>query len=254
MGNAWQISAASLFEALRPAGFVLAALLSAWVLADARRRGLNVSTIALCALAVFLLPHVALPLYLAALILFPRPRQQPDATPDAGPRRARSVVGSVIGSVVVSRAAPAFYLFTLLALGGFYFYRDSRSADGLLARAGDAKLVGRRDDTIRALRAALAAKDDPHTRKLLGVELVVAGHFDEAVHELQTAERDGEPDDLISYYAASALDALDRPAEAVAAYRVFLQTDTCTQKLPAAQCLTADARLRAAQSQSVGRF
>lgn len=250
MGNAWQISAASFFEALRPAGFVLAALLSAWVLADARRRGLNASTIALCALAVFLLLHVALPLYLAALILFPRPRQQPDATPDAGSRRARSVIGSVI----VSRAAPALYLLTVLALGGFYFYRDSRSADGLLARAGDAKLVGQGDDTIRALRAALAAEDDPHTRKLLGVELMAAGNFDEAVHELRTAERGGDPDDTISYHVAVSLDALDRPAEAVAAYRVFLQTNTCTQKLPAAQCLTADARLRAARSPAVEKF
>ncbi|MDQ3688280.1 MAG: hypothetical protein M3430_22170 [Acidobacteriota bacterium] len=240
MSSEWQISADALFEALRPISFVLAALLSAGVLADARRRGFSISTVALWTLATLIFPHIVLPLYFVAFMLFPKRLKPADTTQKASTRSSRAVI--------LRMAAPALYLLTILTLGAFYFYLDSRSVDGLLARANEAKLVGRRDETIRQLRAVLAAEDDPHTRKLLGVELAAAGHFEEALHELRTAERGGEPDDKISYLIAVALDALKRPNEAITSYQRFLQTDLCTQKPPVAECLIADARLRAAQS------
>lgn len=239
MGTGWQISADALFESLRPVSFMLAALLSAGVLADSRRRGFSIFTVALWTLATLFFPHIVLPLYLAALIMFPRSPERVDTTRDVSARRVRSVISRLV--------APAIYLLAVVTLGAFYFYLDSRSVDGLLARANEAKLVGLRDETIRALRAALAVEDDPHTHKLLGIELAAAGRFEEALNELRAAERGGEPDDKLSYHIAATLDALNRPNEAVTSYRRFLQTDLCVQKLPAAECLAADARLRAAQ-------
>jgi tetratricopeptide (TPR) repeat protein len=243
VGTGWQISADALFESLRPVSFALAALLSACVLADAWRRGFSIYTIALWTLATLFLPHIALPLYLAALILFPKQVKQADATRKIRTRRARPIILRI--------AAPTLYLLGVLTLGAFYFYLDSRSVDGLLARANEAKLMGQRDETMRALRAALAGGDDPHTRKLLGVELAAAGRYDEALGELQAAASGGEPDDKIHYHIAATLDALHRPTEAIVSYWRFLQTNLCAQKLPVAECLIADARLRAAQSPAV---
>ncbi|HVF28058.1 MAG TPA: hypothetical protein VM943_07450 [Pyrinomonadaceae bacterium] len=244
MGTGWQISADALFESLRPISFVLAALLSTSVLAHSRRCGFSIHTTALWTLAVLFLPHIVLPLYLAALILFPQKVKRGEATPEVRMRRARSII--------LRLAAPSLYLLTVLTLGAFYFYRDSRSVDGLLARAKEAKLVGLRDVTIRALRAAIATEDDPHTHKLLGIELAAAGRHDEALGELQAAASGGEPDDKLFYHIAAALDALNRPNESIALYEQFVRTNLCTQKLPVAECLTADARLRTAQSR-VGR-
>lgn len=64
-----QISAGTLFEMLRPAAFVLAVLLSAWVLADARRRGLRTYAVGAWTLLTLLSPPVVFPLYLAARML-----------------------------------------------------------------------------------------------------------------------------------------------------------------------------------------
>lgn len=69
----WQVSAGRLSELLIPAAYALAVLLSALVLADARRRRLGASASAAWTLSTLLLPHVALPLYLIARI-YTRPR------------------------------------------------------------------------------------------------------------------------------------------------------------------------------------
>ncbi|HVF88208.1 MAG TPA: hypothetical protein VM866_11490 [Pyrinomonadaceae bacterium] len=240
VGTGWQISADALFESLRPVSFVIAALLSACVLTHSRRRGFSIYTTALWTLAVLFLPHIILPLYLAALILFPKQVEQADAARKVRTRRARPII--------LRLAAPALYLLTVLILGAFYFYLDSRSVDGLLARANEAKLMGRRNETIRMLRAALVAEDDPHIHKLLGIELAAAGRSEEALNEFQAAERGGEPDDKIFYHIAATLEAVKHPNEAIVSYRRFLRTNLCAQKLPVAECLIADARLRAAQN------
>ena len=67
-----QISVGDLSEVLRPALFALAALASAWVFHDARRRFDSSAAATACALLALLLPAVALPLYLIARMYQPR--------------------------------------------------------------------------------------------------------------------------------------------------------------------------------------
>ena len=86
-----------------------------------------------------------------------------------------------------------------LVIGGisFYLYRESRGVDVHLARAAQARLRG---DHLRAgaeYRAALSEEDDPHTRKLLGIELFESKQLTEALSELRRAENEGEHDDLV---------------------------------------------------------
>jgi Flp pilus assembly protein TadD len=71
---------------------------------------------------------------------------------------------------------------------GVYFYFDSRSVDAHLARAAQAKLVDDSNTAIREYREALKREDDPHTRKLLAIELVNAGQISEAIEEFRLAE------------------------------------------------------------------
>jgi Flp pilus assembly protein TadD len=89
---------------------------------------------------------------------------------------------------------PLLYAVILVAaIAGFYYW-DSRSVDAHLARANRAKL---REDTaaaIREYRQALALEDDPHTHKLLGIELSKVGNTSEANSEFCLAKQGGEPD------------------------------------------------------------
>ena len=57
-----------------------------------------------------------------------------------------------------------------------------------LARATQAKLVEDSATAIREYRAALALEDNPHTRKLLAIELANAGFIAEAIVEFRVAE------------------------------------------------------------------
>ena len=93
-------------------------------------------------------------------------------------------------------------------------------------------------------RAALRREDDPHVRKLLGLELSKAGRWEEALHELRAAERGGETDDLLPFHIAAALSTLNRPAEAADEYQKFLQTQTCAQPPPHWRCEAARATLQ----------
>jgi hypothetical protein len=70
---------------------------------------------------------------------------------------------------------PFIYLLAVLSLGALIYYRDAQSLDAHLARANQARLLGKRDKTIAEYRAALKLEENAHTRNLLGIELAAAG-------------------------------------------------------------------------------
>jgi hypothetical protein len=141
-------------------------------------------------------------------------------------------------------APPLVYAAALLCAGAIYFYRDYHSFDAHLARAASARLLYRRDIAIREYRAALRLADDAHTRKLLAVQLAEDKQTEAALAEFRAAERGGEPDEMIPYRVASALDALGRAGEAADEYRKFLRSGLCTRPSPDAACAEAAARVR----------
>jgi len=81
----------------------------------------------------------------------------------------------------------------VLATVVLYFYFDGRSVDAHLARGTQAKLTEDHATVIREYRRALALEDDPHTHKLLAIELAQTGQLDEAVSEFRLAQQGGEP-------------------------------------------------------------
>lgn len=164
------MSAGELFDLIMPAAYVASALLSTWVLASARKRFAHPYAFAI-ALATLLLPLVILPLYLAVIIW------RRTGTP---PRRWRYLL-------------PLLYAAVLLSAIGLFVYFDSRTVDAHLARAARAKLVYDHQTAINEYRQALALEDNPHTHKLLAIELAEAGHVEEAKSEFRLAEEGGEP-------------------------------------------------------------
>jgi tetratricopeptide (TPR) repeat protein len=220
----WLISFGQLFELLRPAAYALAALVSAGVLADALRRRLHPVAAAAWTLAALALPAVTLPLYLLARLFSKR------AAPAPPPSRPRAF------------ALASAYALAALGLGAIYFVRDHRSADAHLARAADARLHNRRERAVEEYRAALRLEDDPHTRKLLGLELLSVARHAEALAELRASLAGGEPDELLQHHIAVALDALGRRAEADASYGAFAASALCRQTPPDARCAHAKTR------------
>ena len=212
------ISAGELFDLIRPAVLLLSALLSVWVLASARKR-FSFPLALLWAFTTFFLTPIVLPLYLIVLVL----RR---GTPLNRQARWRFLVPLGYG---------------LLLAGGIalYLYDQTRGVDVHLARAAYAKLRGNRSKAITEYRAALREEDDPHTRKLLGIELFEAGYLTEALSELQRAESGGEDDDLVILRIASILDALGQPHRARLEYERFLLSPLCTQPVPDKRCETA---------------
>ncbi len=232
--RSWQISSATLADGLRPVSFALAVMLSTWVLSDARRRGLSVFAVTVWTLLVLLLTPVLLPLYFIART-FASKSAAVEAR-HAAKRMKRDFVW------------PLLYAATLAALGAGYFYLDYKSLDAHLARASQARLSDQHERAIREYRSALVSEDDPHTRKLLGIELLDMGRAAEALAEFRAAESAGEPDELLSFRIASALDALGRTTEAAPAYQKFLQSRACTQTLPDRNCEQAYTRLQQSKS------
>ena len=163
------MSAGQLFDLIMPAAFALSALLSTWVLASARKRFRLLYALVL-AIGTLFLPVIVLPIYFV-IMLWTR-RVGP-------PARWRY-------------ALPLLYAAVSLSAIGIFFYLDSRSVDAHLARATQAKLVDDSNTAIREYRKALALEDDPHTHKLLAIELANAGHVEEAVSEFRIAEQGGE--------------------------------------------------------------
>jgi len=105
---------------------------------------------------------------------------------------------------------PLLYAVLALSAIGAYFYFDSRSVDAHLARATRAKLVEDSATAIREYREALKREDDPHTRKLLAIELANAGFIEEANSEFQLAERGGETCDPQDRPCTAALERIKR--------------------------------------------
>jgi hypothetical protein len=166
------MSAGQLFDLIMPAAFVVSAIISTWVLASARKRFRFYYALAL-ALGTLFLPFIVFPIYL--VIMMWRPKVGP-------PHRWRY-------------SLPLLYAAIALSAIGVYFYFDSRSVDAHLARANRAKLVEDSATAIREYREALKREDDPHTHKLLAIELANAGYISEAIREFQLAAQGGEPDD-----------------------------------------------------------
>ncbi|HET6978090.1 MAG TPA: hypothetical protein VFI24_17295 [Pyrinomonadaceae bacterium] len=213
------MSAGQLFDLIMPAAFALSALLSTWVLASARRRFRLLNAFAL-AIGTLFLPLIVLPIYLATMLW--RKKTGP-------PPKWRFTL-------------PVLYAAVSLATIGTYFYLDSRSVDAHLSRATQAKLVDDTNTAIREYRKALAVEDDPHTHKLLAVELANAGQLSEAISEFRMALERGEPDDLIHYRLGLLYERLNEADQAKLEFQKFLLTQTCAQVDP--RCESARQRLK----------
>lgn len=213
------MSAGELFDLIMPAAFVVSALISIWVLTSARKRFSLLSSIAF-AVATLFLPLIVFPLYLA--IIMWRSKSGP-------PKKLRYALPLLYGGIVLS------------AIGAFYYF-DSRSVDAHLARATRAKLVDDTTGAIREYRRALALEDNPHTRKLLAIELVNAGYLVEALSEFRLAQQGGDHDDLIFYRVGLLLERLNQTGQAKLELRNFLMSATCTQV--DARCDDARTRLK----------
>ena len=260
-----------------PLLYTVAALASAWVLHDSRRR-FSTYAVAAWTLATLISVPVVLPLYLIARAFKPR-APAPDAdsespitkeTEAAGLEEigaAKDVPDGAAARVDIPHdtgehaageplppttrtpfrlkrfAPPLFYALAALSAGAIYLYRDYHSFDAHLARAANARLRNRRDATIREYRAALRLSDDAHTHKLLAVQLAEDGQTEAALAEFRAAERGGEPDELLTLRIGSALDALGRTGEAAGEYQKFLQGISCAPPAPDARCSDALARL-----------
>lgn len=220
------ISAGELFDLIRPAVLVLAALISTLVFASARKRFPFLIAL-LWALATFFLTLIVLPLYLIALLIR---RQTP----------SRPLRWKLIG--------PLIYGLLIMSGISLYLYKQGRGVDVHLARAAHAKIRGNRAKTIAEYKAALSVEDDPHTRKLLGFELFDAGYWTEALSELRLAEKGGERDDFMILRIAGLLDVLNQPAQARLEYQHFLQSSLCVHPVPDKRCELA--RSRVAQESS----
>ena len=247
MGSEWQISAGELFELMRPVAWALSALVSAFVFASARAQGFRSYAIIAWTLGTLLFPLVILPLYLIARARSRGGRResvseasrQTDAVAEQNPSK------TFHASQAWKPLWPILYLVAVLSIIALFFYKDYRSLDAHLWRANNAKLRGPHEKVIAEYRAALRLEDNAHTHKLLAIELAAAGRAEEALAEFRAAERGGEPDDRIPYYAGALLDTLHREQEAALEYKRFMDSPLCTQPLPDANCATARARVQA---------
>ena len=237
----WQISAGEFFELLRPAALLVSALLSTWVLASARRWSFHNFVATGWALGTFLLPFVVLPLYLIARASKKRRARSTKAESQRSSKVSTELAGPVAGRRFV---LPAVYLLLLLSLLGLYLYRDYNSVDAHLARAAQAKVAGRPATTIREYRAALTLEDNPHTHKLLGIELADANQSAQALREFRLAESGGEPDESLPFRMGQLLDAVGNHAEAMTEYQKFLEGQMCLQSLPDDRCRSARIRMQ----------
>jgi tetratricopeptide (TPR) repeat protein len=237
------ISAGQFFELMMPAAFVVATLASAWVLASARRRRFTALAATTWTLCTLFFPLITLPLYLIARSIkrrgekemLRRTEDDDDSQPPADEEGA---------NIPLRRTLPLLYLALMLSLGALHFYLDSKSVDAHLMRANQERLLDHRERVIAEYRAALKLEDSAHTHNLLGKELLAAERWEEALAELQTAERMGEPDDERPFQIAEALYYLHRPTEAKTEYERFLRGPLCTEAPPDRRC--RDARLRVA--------
>ncbi|HEY6805168.1 MAG TPA: hypothetical protein VI306_16450 [Pyrinomonadaceae bacterium] len=201
------MSAGELFDLIRPVVIVLSALLSTLILVSARRR-FRLYQALLLSVAAFFLPFVILPLYLAVLLVWPRPRHPVT--------KWRVVV-------------PLLFLTIILSIASVYIFVDERTVDAHLARASMAKVHSDPPTAIKEYRAALKLEDDPHTHKLLAQTLDDAGFFMDAITEFRNAEKGGEPDDSIHFRLALLLEKIDHKGESILEFKKFVTSETCLQ-------------------------
>jgi tetratricopeptide (TPR) repeat protein len=243
----WQISAGELFELMRPVAWAFSALLSALVFASARHLGFRSLAVAAWTLGTLFFPLIVLPLYLIARVRArrrsERAREASEQTTDGA--EAVKQTTTYAASRTWKRIWPTLYLVAVLTVIALLFYRDYQSLDAHLWRANNAKLRGPHEKVINEYRAALRLEDNPHTHKLLAIELAAGGRAEEALAEFRAAERAGEPDERLPYYEAEALDALHREREAALEYKRFVEGPLCAQPLPDVKCTAAQARIQA---------
>jgi tetratricopeptide (TPR) repeat protein len=213
------MSAGQFFDLIMPAAFVVSALISTWVLASARKRFQLQYALAL-AIGTLFLPLIVLPIYL--VIMMWRQRIGP-------PKKWRYTL-------------PLLYAAVALAAIGVLYYLDGRSVDAHLARATEAKLVEDSTTAIREYREALALEDNPHTHKLLAIELANAGDVTEAISEFRLAQTGSEPDDSIHYGLGILLERMNLDNQAAMEFEQFLTSATCQQ--PDARCDAARERIK----------
>ena len=236
---------------MRPAAWTLSALISAGVLSSARRQGFKPYWVAAWTLGTLFFPLIVFPLYLIVRARAGRKRraqqeasgQTPGPTEHADGPRPPPAKAPASSTAWKERALTALYLVLVLSLIAIFFYRDYRSLDAHLWRASNAKLRGPRSKVISEYRAALRLEDDPHTHKLLAIELAADGRAEEALAEFRAAERGGEPDAQIPFRMGVLLEALGRRPEAALEYNRFLTGALCTQPLPDYFCASARARV-----------
>jgi tetratricopeptide (TPR) repeat protein len=237
------VSAGQLFELMLPVSFALTVLVSAWVLASARRQGFGAGAVTLWTLGTLFFPLIILPLYLIVRSARRRRERESVKGESDDENRADESVAQEPPSLPLRRALPLLYLVSMLGLAGLYFYMDWRSVDAHLARANQARVEGQRERVIAEYRAALQLEDDAHTHNLLGKELSAGQRYAEALAEFRTAERMGELDEELSFNIAVSLDQLNRQAEAKAEFERFLNGPLCREMAYDARCEGARQRL-----------
>ncbi len=220
------MSAGELFDLIRPAVLVIAALASAWVLASARKRGFRIHIAVAWALGTLLFPPIVFPIYVIARYI----------------RHPANEVGAA-KEIPLRYTLPLLYLLFVISLIALTLYRDKTSVDDHLARASYAKVRSDRPRAIQEYRRALALEDNPHTHKLLAIELAADGSWPDALSEFRLAEKGGEPDDTIAFRIASLLEAMDNLGQAKLEYERFLDSGVCTQAYPDNRCLSARAKV-----------
>jgi len=230
------MSAGEFFDLIRPAVLLGSAVISTWVLASARKRFLFYQAL-LWALGTLFFPLIILPLFFVAVLV--KKRKIAVSAQSGGDHPHSSVY-----PIKWRFAVPILYALIVFFSIGMYLYRDYQSVDAHLARAVRAKLDGNRTRTISEYREALALEDDPHTRKLLAVELADLGSWADAVSEFRLALQGGEPDDSIHFRLGSLLDQIGHKDEAVLEYEEFWKSTTCTREPADVRCEAARQRVR----------
>jgi len=207
-------------------------------------------------LATFFFPFVVLPIYL--IFRYRAKRWFPLHNNEFEPGGESQDVSQAVPAQVPARKVehrmlvPLVYGVLLLVATGVYLYRDYNSVDTHLARATHAKLASQPSKAIQEYRNALALENNPHTHKLLGIELAEAGQWTEALDEFRLAEHGGEPDQALPFRMAQVLEATERRAEAVAEYKKFLSSDACKEALLDHRCVIARERVGKAQENPGG--
>ena len=225
------MSAGELFDLIRPAVLVISALVSTLVLAHARRH-FPLFLAMPWALATLFFPLITLPLYL--VVHFVRKRHSNTAASSSAHRAAPSWLVTT----------PFAYATVVLTVIGVYLYVDHQSVDAHLARAAQAKLKGEVGKSILEYRRALLDDDNPHTHKLLALELTDSGNWTEALWEFRIAEEGGEPDDSIPFRIGILLDILNLEGQARLEYERYLVTRACTDPVPDGRCVIARAKVQ----------